>query len=646
MRRPPKDTPETARKLTRRALVLGAAQTGVVGVIGWRLHQMQIARADEFRLLAEENRINLRLIPPARGLVLDKNGVPLAVNEQVYRIVMVREDAGDVEDALARLDALIPLDEETLARAREELARHSPFVPVTILERVSWDDIAKVTVNAPALPGITAEVGLSRYYPRGMDTAHVVGYVGPVSDYDLEQMENPDPLMRIPRFQIGKTGTENKLELLLRGSAGTRRIEVNALGRVMRELDREEGKAGANIQLTLDARLQAYVEARMDGESAAAVVIDCETGDLRAIGNAPSFDPNLFVRGISVADWNALNENIYRPLAAKAVQGAYPPGSTFKMMTALAALRAGVVTPDETIHCGGFTTVSGTRFHCWRNGGHGNVNLHESLKQSCDCYYYELAQRAGIDAIAEMARLFGIGVRHDIPMSAVAQGVAPDRAWKRDTRGEDWRIGDTVNASIGQGYVLSSPLQLAVMTARLATGRMIAPRLVHSVDGVVQPYEADQSLGINENDLRRIRASMYDVCNHERGTAWGSRIVAEAKRMAGKTGTSQVRRITPEERARGVTRNEDLPWERRDHALWVNFAPYDAPRFAVAVVVEHGGGGSTAAAPIGRDITLQALSDGLPPLEAYPSNLRGRIREQQERIEERLSAAGNSLNRA
>lgn len=646
MRRPPKDTPETSRKLTRRALVVGAAQAGVVGVIGWRLHHMQVARADEFRLLAEENRINLRLIPPARGLIFDINGVPLAVNEQVYRIVMVKEDAGDVEDALARLDALIPLDEATLARAREELTRHSPFVPVTILERVSWDDIAKVTVNAPALPGITAEVGLSRFYPRGMDTAHVVGYVGPVSDYDLAQMENPDPLLRIPRFQIGKTGAETKLEPLLRGSAGTKRIEVNALGRVMREIDREEGEAGADIQLTLDARLQAYVEARMEGESAAAVVIDCKTGDLRAVGNAPSFDPNLFVRGISVADWTALNENIYRPLAAKAVQGAYPPGSTFKMVTALAALRAGVVTPDETVYCGGFTNVSGTRFHCWRGGGHGNVNLHESLKQSCDCYYYELAQRAGIDAIAEMARLLGIGVRHDVPMSAVVQGVAPDRAWKHETRGEDWRIGDTVNASIGQGYVLASPLQLAVMTARLATGRMIEPRLVHSVDGVVQPYRADQSLGLNENDLRRIRASMYDVCNHERGTAWGSRIVAETARMAGKTGTSQVRRITPEERARGVTRNEDLPWERRDHALWVNFAPYDAPRFAVAVVVEHGGGGSTAAAPIGRDITLQALYDGTPPLDAYPSNQRTRIREQQERIEERLTAVQNSSNRA
>ena len=646
MKRPSMDTPETARKLTRRALVLGALQGGVVGVIGWRLHQMQIARADEFRLLAEENRINMRLIPPARGLIYDINGLPLAVNEQVYRIVMVKEEAGDIDHALARLNALVPLDDATIARAREELARHSPFVPVTILDRVSWDDIAKVTVNAPALPGISAEVGLSRYYPRGIDTAHVVGYVGPVSDYDLSQIENPDPLLRIPRFQIGKTGAEAKLEPILRGSAGTRRIEVNALGRVMRELDREEGVAGADVQLTLDARLQAYVEARMEGESAAAVVMDCETGDLRAVGNAPSFDPNLFVRGISVADWTALNESIYRPLAAKAVQGAYPPGSTFKMLTALAALQAGVVTADETVYCGGFMNISGNRFHCWRSGGHGNVNLHESLKQSCDCYYYEISQRVGIDAIAEMARRFGIGIRHDLPMSAIAQGIAPDRAWKRDTRGEDWRIGDTVNASIGQGYVLASPLQLAVMTARLATGRNVQPRLIHTIDGVMQPVIGGESLGLNENDLRRIRASMYDVCNHERGTAFGSRIVADDARMAGKTGTSQVRRITPEERARGVTRNEDLPWERRDHALWVNFAPYDTPRFAVAVVVEHGGGGSSAAAPIGRDITLQALYDGPPPLEAYPANMRSRIRDQQDRIQQRISATETALNRA
>jgi penicillin-binding protein 2 len=316
------------------------------------------------------------------------------------------------------------------------------------------------------------------------------------------------------------------------------------------------------------------------------------------------------------------------------------------MVTALAALQAGVLSADETIYCGGFTNVSGTRFHCWRSGGHGNVDLHDSLKVSCDCYYYEAGQRVGIDAIAEMARKLGIGIRHDIPMSAVAQGLAPDKAWKLDTRGEDWRIGDTVNASIGQGYVLASPLQLAVMTARLATGRIIQPRLVHTIDGVVQPYFADESLGLNENDLRRIRASMYDVVNHERGTAFGSRIVADEAKMAGKTGTSQVRRITPEERARGVTRNEDLPWERRDHALWVNFAPFDNPRFAVCVVVEHGGGGSAAAAPIGRDITLQALYSGPPPLEAYPSNVRSRIQEQQDRIEQRISSADTGTDRA
>ena len=646
MRRPPRESAETARTTSRRAVVIGGLQLGVVGVLGWRLHSMQVDQADEYRLLAEENRINLRLLAPARGLIFDINGLPLAVNEQVYRIVLVREDAGDVEEALARLHAVVPMDAETVARALEEISRRSPFVPVTIIDRVSWDDISRVTMNAPALPGITAEVGLSRFYPTGADSAHVVGYVGPVSDYDLARIDDPDPLLQIPKFQIGKTGVEAKLEPLLRGSAGTRRIEVNALGRVMRELDREEGIAGSDVQLTIDARLQAYVEARMEGESAAAVVMDCLTGDLVAVGNAPSFDPNLFVRGISVADWTGLTDNIYRPLAAKAVQGAYPPGSTFKMITALAALEAGVLTPDETVRCNGFTEVSGTRFHCWRSGGHGNMDLHDGLRQSCDCYYYEIGQRAGIDQIAIMARRLGLGVRHDVPMSAIAAGLTPDRAWKSQVRGEDWRIGDTVNASIGQGYVLASPLQLAVMTARLATGHEVTPRLVHKIDGVEQPTGLGAPLGLNENNLRRIRAAMYDVCNTERGTAYASRIVADGMRMAGKTGTSQVRRITLEERARGVIRNADLPWERRDHALWVNFAPFEAPRYAVAVVVEHGGGGSTAAAPIGRDITLQALYGGFPPLDAYPAAARDRAAEAQERIRPRIPGGADATNRA
>ena len=646
MKKTEADTAESARRVSRRGLILGAAQLGFIGVLGWRMQSMQVDQADEFRLLAEENRINIRLLPPPRGVIYDVNGVPLADNEQNLRIVMVREDAGDIGEVLSRLTELMPLDQETLARAIEEMNARSPFVPVTIVDRVEWEDFARVAANAPALPGVIPEVGLSRVYPLGSDTAHVVGYVGPVSDYDLSRIDDQDPLLQIPRFQIGKTGVEQKHERSLRGFAGTARVEVNSAGRVMRELSRQPSRPGSDLQLTIDARLQNYLQARLDGESASAVVMDVETGDLRAIGSAPSFDPNLFVRGISVPDWTALNEDKYRPLSAKAVQGAYPPGSTFKMITALAALEAGVVDPEETVYCPGHLDVSDVRFHCWKRGGHGNMNLHESLKQSCDVYYYEIAQRVGIDKIADMSRRFGLGSDHGVPLSAVSDGLVPNRAWKREVRGQEWRIGDTVNASIGQGYVLTSALQLAVMTARLATGREVAPRLVRSVSGIEQPTGDGPALGLNENHLRRIRQAMYDAGNHRRGTGYSSRIIADGYRLAGKTGTSQVRRITAEERAAGVIRNEDLPWERRDHALFVNFAPYDAPRYAVSVIVEHGGGGSRAAAPIARDITLQALYEGTPPLEAYPSADRRRIAEQQRRIELRQIEGPGPSDRA
>ena len=646
MRRTPKDVIDSARTISRRAMVVGGVQLGIVGALGMRLQTLQVEQADQFRLLADENRINMRLLPPARGLIFDRNGVAIADNEQNYRVVMVREDAGDVGEVLARLTELVKIAPEDLTRAMEEMHRRSPFVPVTITDRLSWEDVARININTPALPGISAEVGLSRVYPWGADMAHVVGYVGPVSDYDLSRLDDQDPLLQIPKFQIGKSGAENKLEHTLRGSAGNRRIEVNAVGRVMRELDRQEGIAGKDVQLTIDTRLQSYIQARLENESAGAVLIDLEHGDLRAVASSPAFDPNLFVRGISVRDWTALNEDKFRPLAAKAVQGTYPPGSTFKMITALAALEDGVISPEETVYCAGYTNVSGIRFHCWKAGGHGNINFHESLKQSCDCYYYEVAQRVGIDKMAEMARKLGLGIRHDLPLSAVAEGLAPDKAWKESVRGEPWRIGDTVNASIGQGYVLASPLQLAVMAARIATGREVTPRLVRLIDGVEQPSGLGESLGLNENLMRRVRASMNDVCNHRRGTAYGSRIMIDEYKMAGKTGTSQVRRITPEERAAGVTRNEDLPWERRDHALFVSFAPYDNPRYALSVVVEHGGGGSAAAAPIARDIMLQALYGGPPPLDAYPSHLRDRIADQQERINARIPPGSKGLGQA
>ncbi len=647
MKRTQKDSTESILRITRRGLILGGAQAAMMGVLALRMRYMQVDQADEFRLLAEENRVNIRLIPPARGEIFDRNGRIIARNEQTYRIVIVREDAGDVDSVIQRLSGLVELDEDELNKALTEMRRSAPFLPVTLADRVDWEDVSRVAVNGPALPGITPEVGFSRVYPLGADFAHVVGYVGPVSDYDLSRIDDPDQLLSIPRFQIGKVGVEAKLEDNLRGKAGARRVEVNATGRVMRELSRREGVSGANLQLTIDHLLQNYVQARLGDQSASAVVMDCDSGDILAIGSSPTFDPNLFVRGISVADYAALTENTFRPLAAKAVQGAYPPGSTFKMVTALAGLEAGVITPDDTSWCPGYLEVAERRFHCWKGAGHGHMDLEGALRESCDVYFYELALEVGIERMSAMAQRLGIGVRHDIPMSAVAQGLAPTKAWKQNVRGEEWLIGDSVNAAIGQGYVLASPLQLAVMTARIATGRSVSPRLVKSVDTVEQPLRGGDSLGLNENHLRQVRKAMYQVSNNRRGTAYSNRIIADDVRMAGKTGTSQVRNITTAERARGVTRNDQLPWNRRDHALFVDFAPYDNPKVAVAVVVEHGGGGSTTAAPIARDITLQALYSDDPPLAAYPKKDRGRIRAQQKKLRAlRPDEPGNDKGRA
>ena len=616
----PADNRQPALRMTRRGLILGGIQLAAVGVLGWRMRQLQILEADEYLLLAEENRINIRLIPPARGIIFDRNGKPIATNKQNYRIVIIREQAGDPEAVLRRLAAIVPLPEPKIERALKEMQQRSAFVPVSVVEHLTWEEIAQVASNAPALPGVIPEVGLSRHYPLSHDFAHVVGYVGPVSDYDLSRLDDPDPLLQIPRFQIGKSGVEKAVEMELRGQAGTSRIEVNSLGRVMRELSRIEGVEGTDIQLTLDAGVQNFAQRRMANESAATVVMDTTNGDIVAMASSPSFDPNSFVLGISSREYRTLNDHAYRPLYNKAVSGAYPPGSTFKMVVALAAIEAGLASPEETVWCPGFMRLGNRRFHCWRRGGHGHVNLKESLKWSCDVYYYEMARRVGIERITDMANRLGIGVPHDLPMPAINEGRTPTKAWKQANYGESWQLGDSLNSGIGQGFVLASPLQLAVMTARIASGRNVKPRLIRARAGVPEFLEEPEPLDIPPVAFALVRQGMYAVSNEQRGTAYSSRIVTEGMIMAGKTGTSQVRQITAAERAAGVFRNEDLPWNRRDHALFVAYAPYDKPRYAIATVVEHGGGGSRAAAPIARDILLHALYGGTPPLDAYPSS--------------------------
>ncbi|MEK9567807.1 MAG: penicillin-binding protein 2 [Paracoccaceae bacterium] len=629
--------PKSNAKLSRRGLIIGGLQTAFIAGLAVRMRKLQVEDASEYRLLADENRINIRLIAPARGEIYDRNGKVIARNEQSFRITIVKEDAGDIEQTLYSLSNLIKISQNNAKRVIEEIERSAPFLPVTVKDRLSFEEIARIAANSPILPGVSVEQGLSRVYPLIESYAHVVGYVGPVSDTDLKDGNESNPLLKIPRFQVGKVGIERQFEDVLRGSAGVMKVEVNALGRVMRNLDRKEGKPGNNIQLTVDTELQAYIQARLGSESASAVVMNCKNGEILAIASSPSYDPNKFVKGISYSDFNELRENELRPLASKTVQDAYPPGSTFKIVTALAALEANIISPKDNFSCDGKMEISNRFFHCWKKDGHGEMDLAKSLSESCDVYFYELALKVGIERINEMATQLGLGIQHDVPMSAITKGLVPSREWKLKNREQDWLVGDTVNASIGQGYVLSSPLQLAVMAARLASGRNVKPILTKSING--QNFHDDkefEDLKVDKVNLNIIRKALFKASNDRRGTAYGSRIINNKYRMAGKTGTSQVRNITDAERENGVTKNEDLPWKRRDHALFINFAPYDDPEIAVSVVVEHGGAGSKSAAPIARDITLQALFKGTPPLGVYPAKDRTAIFEQQKRLREIL----------
>jgi penicillin-binding protein 2 len=472
---------------------------------------------------------------------------------------------------------------------------------------------------------VVLDQGLVRRYPHGQLLAHILGYVGPVSEQELAN--DPDPLLQLPEFRIGKSGVERSYDRVLRGRAGRSRIEVNALGRKIRELYREEGEPGEDIELAIDLELQSWCFDRLAAEkAAAAVVLDVHTGGVLAAVSVPSFDPRPFANGIDARSWRSLLENPLHPLVDKCIRGQYPPGSTFKMITALAALEAGVTGPGYEVYCPGFVELGNTRFHCWKEGGHGTLSLVEAIEQSCDVYFYDLARRVGVDAIAAMAQRFGLGERLGIDLPGEKPGIVPTREWKRQRFGTPWQKGETLVAGIGQGYVLATPLQLAVMTARLCNGgRAVIPWIARRA----RPEANDPSgaawpsLGISEASLRPVLRGMLEVVNGRRGTARAARLELEGVRLAGKTGTSQVRRITRAERLVGAHKRRDIPWEERDHALFVCFAPYDEPRYAVAVVVEHGGSGAKAAAPIARDIMMRTLE--IDPAGRRLADLRGGV---------------------
>lgn len=594
------------KTFNRRALLLAGAKGLLLTGLFGRLYYLQVVESDKYRVLAEENRINLRLLPPPRGRILDRNSEIIADNRQNYRVIVVAEQAGEIETVVDRLADLILIGPEERERILREAERKSRFVPITVREHLSWNQVAKVEVNTLDLPGVSITVGLRRHYPFGASFAHVIGYVAAVSEKEL----TGDPLLELPDFRIGKNGVEKIHDIALRGRAGNSQIEVNAHGRTIRELARNEGEAGSDVILTIDRRLQEFSAARLGAESASAVVMDVTNGEVLTVVSTPSFDPNAFNQGLTHRQWSELVNNPRAPLINKAIAGQYPPGSTFKLAVAMAALESGFVPPEHGVRCDGYLELGNRRFHCWKRGGHGFVTMVEGLARSCDVFFYDIALKIGIQRIADMARRLGLGESQDFDLPGERSGLIPTPDWKLATYDQRWQKGETLNSGIGQGYVLATPLQLAVMTARIVNGgRAVRPHITRLVGAVTRPADvavgAADDLGFSDAALNVVRRGMDKVVNDTIGTAFGARIEDEATAMAGKTGTSQVRRITKKERDAGIIRNEDRPWRHRDHALFVGYAPVHAPRFAVSVVVEHGGGGSKVAAPMARDILIE-----------------------------------------
>lgn len=599
---------EDRQRLTRRALLFGGVKALAFGGLALRMYQLQVLEGDRYRTLAEDNRINVRFQTPRRGVILDRFGRPLAYNRKTYRVLVTPEEVGDLEAALDRIDRLAPIAPEERARILKQARRSPAFVPIATHEHLDWEALARISARIPELPGVEVVEVSQRAYPEGAAAAHPIGYVGAVNQRELSKGD--ERVLSLPDMRVGKAGVERVYDLALRGEAGEAKVEVNAVGRIVRELENDPGADGATLVSTLDLELQRFAYERMGEETGAIAVLEVDTGDVLALASKPSFDPNLFAQGIDAAAWRTLIQDPLAPLSNKAVAGQYAPGSTFKMLVALAALEHGLVSPQKAFFCNGVHKLGRGSFHCWRRGGHGWVAMNDAIEQSCDVYFYEVARKVGIDRIAEMSRRFGLGAPTGIDLPVEKGGLMPTRAWKQQALNRPWQAGETLIAGIGQGFVLTTPLQLAVMTARLANGGLaVVPRLLRMRDELELPAP-HPPIGVDAEHLAIVRHGMESVMLGARGTARRAQIEDPGFQMAGKTGTSQVRRITKDERRRGVIKNEDLPRERRDHSLFVAYAPLDRPRYACAVVIEHGGSGSTVAAPMARDVLRLAQTRG------------------------------------
>lgn len=602
-----------AYSFSRRAFVLSAAQGAVGLMLAGRMAWLSIAQNEKYNLLSESNRVNTTMIPPRRGWLIDRHGLPIANNRTDFRVDIIPDRLEDKDRVLGLLRQILKLDDEAMERIRLDLEHAAGFQPVQVAERLDWDRFAAISVRLPELPGVQPTRGFARFYPAGPAVAHLTGYVGTPTAEQFK--ETHDQLLVTPGFKLGKDGLEKMLEPQLRGKPGAKRVEVTARGKVVAELATRPDTPGHNIRLTIDAGLQEYAARRLGTNSGSAVVLDCRTGETLAMVSMPAYDPNSFSDGISHLEWAMLSENDHVPLMNKVTQGLYPPGSTVKPMNGLALLEAGVGADDRVL-CTGAMRVGTGVFHCHKRGGHGALNLKGAIEQSCDIYFYEMIRRMGYDQIAPVARMLGLGQKFDMPLNTQRYGTVPDSASKLKKYKTKWTVADGLNASIGQGYVLANPLQLAVMAARIASGRHLQPSLLAH-----QVHLDSPALPVASEHLAVVRDAMFGVVNQG---APGRRADAGAGRVARRQDRHRpVRRITMAERRIGVLKNGQLPFKLRDHALLVCFAPADNPRYAAAVVLEHNGHTvrNLDAPLIGRDImtylfdrdrALASLAEGEP----------------------------------
>ncbi|MDP5210528.1 penicillin-binding protein 2 [Microbulbifer sp. 2205BS26-8] len=612
------------RLFRNRMLVAIAGVIVLLGVLVARFYNLQIINYEDYRTQSEENRIQVRPVAPTRGLIYDRNGTLLADNRASYNLSIVRERVRDLDATLELIGHLIRLEDSDVAKFRKRMKRRRPFEPVPLRFRLDEDEIARISVNQFRMPGVSVQAELVRYYPLGALFAHSVGYVGRISDRDLNNFTQEDVRRYRGTRSIGKVGLERSYEQHLLGEVGYENVEINARGRVLRVLEREDPKPGVGLTLHLDARLQQVASETLGDRRGAVVAIDVNTGGVLAFVSKPSFDPNLFVTGISFVDYRTLSDSLDVPLFNRAIQGQYPPGSTLKPVMGLGALEAGIISRETRIRDPGFYKLPNDpriyRDHIrW---GHGDkVDLVQAMAQSCDVFFWDMAHHWDIDEMHTNATHFGLGAKTGIDLPTERAGLFPSRHWKRSARGMPWFPGDSLNAVLGQGFVLATPLQLAVMTATIANrGIHYRPQMVKTINGVVQPPERLHNLEARPDHWDLVFEGMEAVVNRSDGT--GKRAGEGLDfRVAGKSGTAQVVGI-----AQGAQYDSEALLERhRDHALFVAFAPVNKPRIAVAVLVENGEAGGKVAAPVARALFAEWMARPQPPVEtARDTDLTGR----------------------